>query len=130
LPFHVYVLKHPKTDAIRYVGQTSDPVARFKQHLEESGRTHKVRWIRAVYRAGLCPAMEVVFWDIDSQERACLMEMELISALRAQGAKLVNGTDGGEPAMPFFGQKKWTKPKKRKHGRGRRARKIAVLRES
>jgi predicted GIY-YIG superfamily endonuclease len=119
LPYYVYVLKHPTTDEIRYVGQTNDPVARFEEHLRAEGRTHRVSWIRSVFNNGSCPKMEVVFWDLDTRERACLMEMNLIAALRAVGTRLCNGTDGGETGDNPRGRKRKYKLRRRRHGHGR-----------
>jgi predicted GIY-YIG superfamily endonuclease len=123
MPFCVYVLKDPTTDEIRYVGQTNDPIARFERHLVSRGRTHRVRWIRSIFESGSAPKMEVVFFDIETREKACLMEVQVIAALRSHGVKLVNGTDGGEAGgkagIPFIGRKPHRKKKRRKHGPGK-----------
>ena len=60
---YVYVLKDPRTDAIRYVGKSKNPRQRLGMHLRV-GQTRAWNpyefWIRALKSLGLKPVMEAV----------------------------------------------------------------------
>jgi len=99
--YSVYVLRHPQTKEIRYVGITGDPGMRFGRHTTNySDDTHKDRWVQSLRAEGLAPVMEILN-DVDTFERACLMEICLIEAFRALGLALVNSTQGGEGCAGF-----------------------------
>ena len=64
---YIYTLSHPITKEIRYVGQTTNIIRRFKTHLSSSNRknsdsyyTHKARWIRKILNEGLIPIVEII----------------------------------------------------------------------
>lgn len=81
----------------RYAGKTLKPLhKRLNRHLAEARRgvkTYKCNWIRSVDYQVKIDLVKVVEGD-GAQE-----EIELIALLRSQGAKLVNGTDGGDGAL-------------------------------
>lgn len=55
----IYALRDPRTNAVRYVGQTIDPKVRYRHHL--GGGTKSTRaWIVELRRAKLVPALEIV----------------------------------------------------------------------
>ena len=63
---YIYCLKDPRTDEIRYVGQTiNDPKKRMAQHIHQEKRTtgkltHVNSWIRNLKQSNLCPIMEIL----------------------------------------------------------------------
>ena len=95
---YVYVLKEPRSGAIRYVGITRSPTRRYLQHTQpgkhRTGRWVK-NWIRWLQKRGKEPVMEIKA-DFPDRDQARLMEMLLIQELRRCGCKLTNGSDGGE----------------------------------
>jgi hypothetical protein len=86
---YLYVLRDPRTDAIRYVGITNSPIARYLRHLGARDRTRKDRWIKRLKRAGLIPKMEIVD-VVEDRGRAELIEAKLIVAMLGQGYRLTN----------------------------------------
>lgn len=80
---------------IRYVGITKSPKKRFYAHSADKRVTHKACWVRSVRRDGakivLTIAIDGMTWDEAKQK-----EIDTIAALRRSGARLTNGTDGGE----------------------------------
>lgn len=94
--FVIYVLIDPRTEAIRYIGATSEPDRRLLGHIQESKRsdTYKSRWIRTLTKLGLAPAMEIVEEVVgdDWGER----ERWWIAHGKSEGWRLTNATDGGD----------------------------------
>lgn len=60
--WHIYVLKDPRNQAIRYVGVTKCIDKRVRQHVKTArkGESHKDRWIRQLLNEQLKPIAEVV----------------------------------------------------------------------
>lgn len=88
----VYVLRCPKTKAIRYVGVTKNPKNRLEGHLRERRRKNpKVRWVQKLLRAGLEPIMEIVEETLTWEEA----EIRWIANLRSGGCDLLNVSPGG-----------------------------------
>lgn len=58
----IYALVDPRDQAVRYIGQTTNLVARLSGHNNEhpSKPTHKNNWIKALKKLGLTPIMEIV----------------------------------------------------------------------
>jgi GIY-YIG catalytic domain-containing protein len=101
----VYVLKCPRTNAIRYVGWTSrPPEKRLAAHIKESIASpdnHRRKWILSLLSIGMKPLIEVI-------EAGCgsgwgQAERRWIAFYRAEGTKLVNGTDGGDGSPGGWG---------------------------
>jgi hypothetical protein len=112
----LYVLRDPRTSAIRYAGKTSMSLAqRLRDHIASARkaapetRNHRINWIREVLDAGHRPVIEFVQettrddWPAD--------ERTLIARLRAEGHALVNGDDGGWPTAaavtPTASARRW-----------------------
>lgn len=94
----VYRLLDPTTSDVRYVGRTTDPVKRLREHLRRRGRSHRAKWIASLVRTGLAPVMQVIEW-VDTNADANARERHWVARLRAEGAALVNATDGGEGTL-------------------------------
>ena len=90
----IYGLIDPLTLCLRYIGVTSRPQVRLKEHLTERGKCHRIYWLDQLKKAKLVPIFEVLAEtdDLTWQDD----ERFLIGLFRALGADLVNDTDGGE----------------------------------
>lgn len=99
----IYVLRDPRTNAVRYVGKTVQSLARrLNAHVLRSAakRTHRDCWIAGLTAAGLSPIIECIATaGADWVER----EQFWIAHYRASGSDLTNQTDGGEgtPGIEF-----------------------------
>ena len=91
----IYVLCHPITSEVRYVGKTVKSLeSRFAMHVNSAfnrgSKTHLARWMRSL---GVLPevrALMVVNGD------GCQAEQGIIALYRAKGYRLTNITAGGE----------------------------------
>ncbi len=94
----IYALEDPRDGELRYIGFTSAPGRRFREHVHEALRTkiknHRYDWIRSLLRDGLSPVGRVIVEC--PKEEAPLLERICIAVYRALGFNLVNCTDGGE----------------------------------
>ncbi len=91
----IYALCHPETKEIRYVGKTKmDTHRRLLGHLEEKGKTRKVRWVAFLKKQGLLPEL-IILEEVDEQEWK-VAEQQWIIHCRLLGYDLVNLTDGGD----------------------------------
>ncbi|WP_080421237.1 GIY-YIG nuclease family protein [Burkholderia ubonensis] len=92
----IYVLRDPRTGAVRYVGKTVQTLARrLSAHMLRSAakRTHRDCWIAGLMAAGFEPVIECIATaGADWAER----EQFWIAHYRAAGCDLTNQTDGGE----------------------------------
>lgn len=95
----IYTLTNPRTNEVRYVGWTSKtPARRLNTHIQAAvskpAATHRARWILSLLSIGIRPVMTV----IESGEGDGWREAERrwIAFFREEGARLVNGTDGGD----------------------------------
>lgn len=87
----IYALIDPRTDEIRYVGQTVDPAHRIESHIS-SGRGSKAKnkWLGNLYRARQVPRMLVLDWV--PAEAADEYERRWIKTLIEDGVTLTNST--------------------------------------
>ena len=97
----IYVLKDPETGEVRYVGKSIQPKKRFRDHLCEKTKTHRVNWFKSLASRGLKPIMEI---EDEAQENWEAIEAAYIQFFREQGCKLVNGTEGGEDPPACWGR--------------------------
>jgi hypothetical protein len=109
--FVIYVLKHPETNEIRWVGQTGNARQRWLGHkhaakrliqgkLDRESNTHLYYWWNKCLReTGLCPAISIVA-TVPSREAADAEEIRWIKDLRASGVRLINIHVGGHYAPP------------------------------
>src|SRR5262249_39527058 len=94
LTYSLYVLCDPITKAIRYVGISTKPAIRFREHCKSgrggAPRSHKEKWIAKLWQAGLVPLFILVDEGLNLKT-AKIREQDLIATL----PKLTNGTAGG-----------------------------------
>lgn len=92
----IYGLVEQGTTEVRYVGRTSKPQKyRLDRHIWAS-RINKTRVARWIQSCGERVEMVVLEADAPDERKA---EREWIRKLRAEGADLVNGNDGGDGAV-------------------------------
>lgn len=100
----IYTLKNPRTLEVRYVGWTSlSADQRLRTHIAESvvsQKTHKQRWILSLLSIGLTPVIEVI--ESGTGDGWSEAERRWIAFFRASGARLVNGTDGGDGVVGWL----------------------------
>jgi hypothetical protein len=123
LDWSIYVLKCPRTRAVRYVGFTSQrPERRLQHHLSDALKSprenYRHSWIMSLVSIGLMPVMEVI--ERGTGDGWADVERRWIASYRARSARLVNGTDGGDGVIG------WGTPEQRHEiGKKRRATQIA-----
>ena len=94
---HIYILKNPDTNEVRYVGQTNDIKRRLDRHIQNSRNIkdtrHVSNWIRSL---GKKPLMEV----IESCDKSVRNEREQhwTDYYKSQGYDLCNHSKGGAGA--------------------------------
>jgi hypothetical protein len=95
----IYALVDPRNNAVRYVGKSNEPKARFFIHMHyECSNGHKQNWLNQLKRLGLLPVMEIIE---ECGEDWADRERYWISYHRRTGAKLTNLTDGGEGLVGY-----------------------------
>jgi hypothetical protein len=95
----VYTIKDPRTGAIRYVGWTSKSLARrLNTHIQEAiskrARSYRAKWLLSLLSIGIRPVIEAI--EHGNGDGWAEAERRWIAKFRADGARLVNATDGGE----------------------------------
>lgn len=93
---HIYTLKDPETNEIRYVGKTNNIGQRFSAHLNNARKhqIHKKRWIESLKKKKLKPIIEIL--DIVPIEDWVFWEIYWISQMKSWGYNLINYTEGGD----------------------------------
>lgn len=80
----IYVLKHPQTMSIHYVGRSLNPKARYRCHIHLAKKSiHKNKkdaWICSLINIGLKPIMEII--DVTTEVDAIQKEKYWIQKLR------------------------------------------------
>lgn len=103
----IYALCDPQTRLIRYVGRSSQPQERYRQHLREGRDTRrqyrKCRWIRSLSAP---PILRILAWV--EPETAVEAEGYWIRRLTRGGCRLVNT---GTPEHGGWGVTAWTAPR-------------------
>lgn len=91
----IYGLIDPRTNCLRYVGQSKRLRKRFWRHCHPlpDDRSHRGCWLRGLQKAGLEPQL-IVLEETASPDEAAVFEAFWIASLRAAGVDLVNTTDG------------------------------------
>tara|TARA_R110000868_G_scaffold328122_2_gene589042 strand:+ start:2439 stop:3227 length:789 start_codon:yes stop_codon:yes gene_type:complete len=106
---NIYVLIDPKTNEIRYVGQTVKQLSvRLNSHIyraKNSGNktTHKNTWIKSLLKEELKPIIKLI--DVVDENHWKEIEKNYISSYKEKGCNLLNISEGGDSgSMP--GQKR------------------------
>jgi hypothetical protein len=99
-PWIIYTLRDPRTNAIRYVGATTQTLRkRLSGHVRKLSRdTPKCAWIRELLACGLEPSIEAVetgFGNWDEAERLW------IQRCKDEGCLLTNTTIGGNGTVGY-----------------------------
>jgi len=102
----IYALKDPDTEEVRYVGKTKHPKIRLQQHVWEANRKQNRRacWVRSLLKNGKRPILEIV--DEVPVAMWSPVEAAYVQFFSEAGAKLVNGTPGGDAGPDGTGTKR------------------------
>jgi hypothetical protein len=97
----IYALIDPDTEAPRYIGKSTQGLARPRQHFSRwslRANTHKNSWLKKVLAAGRTVEIQVIeeFPEDCGAERLSSAERFWIENYRWLGCDLTNATDGGE----------------------------------
>lgn len=90
----IYALKDPRNGAVRYIGKSKNPEKRMRGHLRSKPGTHKAHWIMELTAIGITPLLEIL--DRVPETQWEFFECAYIKVYREAGAKLTNGTEGGD----------------------------------
>lgn len=96
----IYVLKDPDSHEVRYVGKTVQSlIARLGQHIydSKSKKNHRAYWIQKLVSGGKLPLIEEI--DSCSWGDSAALETFYIAKYKAEGANLINQTEGGEGTL-------------------------------
>lgn len=102
---YIYTLSCPETGLVRYVGKSDFPEKRLVNHLKcEHVHSKKSSWIISLKRKNLKPILEII--DIVPHCDWKIHEQQYIKMFLSCGAKLVNGTMGGDGGLTVDVRKK------------------------
>lgn len=95
---YIYALCDPISFDVRYIGKTTDPHRRYRQHLSKRSlnrkkQTHKICWLKSLLNQSLLPVQQVL--EICDETTWEQKESNWISFYKSIGSNLTNGTDGG-----------------------------------
>jgi hypothetical protein len=98
-PWVIYALADPREPNLtRYVGKTQDTNKRLREHLCEARmgkrRDHRLHWLRKLASCSVEPVISIL--ETGKGDGWKEAERKWIKHFRDMGARLVNGTDGGE----------------------------------
>lgn len=96
----IYGLVDPTTNQLRYVGKSTHPTKRLREHLGKRAlraRTHLTSWLRSLLAQGREP--EVVILEDVSADDWQDDEKFWIAYMKFLGCRLTNGTQGGEGGL-------------------------------
>lgn len=102
---YIYSLHDPLTLEQRYIGKSSNPEKRYKQHLKPyylRPDTYKNRWLKSLLAKGLKPAM-LILCECEPWEDINRIEKDFIRWLG--GNRLTNTTLGGDGGATNTGRK-------------------------
>ena len=96
--YYIYVLRHPITDFVFYVGKTTDPKRRLMDHCLCKANKQKYEYIQGFK---ITPIMEVLE-EFRSHEEAMERERFYIKKLTQDGCELFNyGGNAPKPVKPL-----------------------------
>lgn len=93
----IYLLKHPLTEEIKYVGKTTNPKRRWYHHCSKKVNSiknnYRVNWLNCLLKNNLKPILEIIekceYFQWEEREKYW------IDFYRNKGANLCNSTYGG-----------------------------------
>lgn len=95
-PITIYALCHPVTNEIRYIGKTTTPQKRYKEHCRSGGNTYCNKWVRSLNpHKPVMVGLEIAVEDWVEAEQFWIIYMKSL------GARLTNLTVGGEGALGY-----------------------------
>jgi hypothetical protein len=117
---YIYTLSDPRTNEVRYVGKTNNPVQRRSAHgvLTREVKSKKKSWIKKLKSLGLKPVFEIIEEVEESEWK--FWEKYWIEQFRVWGFRLTNHTSGGDGCVSGNntsfkkGNIPWNKDKKQK----------------
>lgn len=89
----IYCLIDPEDGGVRYIGKSTDPERRFKDHLRISKQTHTYCWIKSLREKGLTPIMKII--EICGEDWK-IRERYWISYYKSLSVNLTNHSPGGD----------------------------------
>ena len=93
----IYCLICPKTNILKYIGKSKDPIKRLRSHLSKNNlveSTKKNNWLVSLLRENLIPIMEII--DEVPEKEIDYWEKFYIELFKSYGLDLLNGTEGGD----------------------------------
>lgn len=84
----IYYLRDPRNSSVFYVGQSTNPTKRLKQHLENTKNSYLREWFDELREEDKLPILEIVETFESNYPQA--KEREHIRKLIADGAPLLN----------------------------------------
>jgi len=90
---YIYILDDPETGFPRWVGASTNPTQRFREHVSKESTREKDAWVADLKSRGLLPVLDVVSPEPSEDWEA--EEAFLIMYLRFTGANLLNRESGG-----------------------------------
>jgi len=107
----IYILIDPKTNKVRYVGQTTKKLQqRLSAHINKARNTpnkttHKNTWIKSLIKENLKPIIQLI--DIVSDDEWKEKEKYYIKKYRESGDELLNLSEGGDSGSMPGGRRVW-----------------------
>jgi len=101
MKYIIYGLTDPDTQEVRYIGKSTSGLKRPKEHKKPCNLktpSHKVNWIKSLINEGKTYGI-IIIEETETPEALDGREIHWIAEYKARGAKLTNGTDGGEGAL-------------------------------
>lgn len=93
---YIYALCEPCGKVVRYVGQSSKPKHRYKGHLSDDSKTHKVHWVQSVLARGEVPVLKILARIKNCTEAQWKRaERRWIKRMADKGHRLTNSDPGG-----------------------------------
>lgn len=101
----IYALADPRTNEIRYIGKSINTKERYRNHLNDKSKTHKVNWIQSLLKINVKPTLIILeqLQDTDDWQK---IEIRWIKIARDKNWRLVNSTDGGDGVLNISGEGK------------------------
>ena len=89
MPFTIYALVDPRTEEVRYIGCTMQPLEqRAKAHLTDRGNARKYQWVQELRQANLEPKVQLLE---EAENEPAEREQHWIALKQAEGCELLNG---------------------------------------